>query len=317
MKPKTSIASQERMTDAQVAEVKRLVANLLEREGYSKEQGQRIIRRAGELSICLAELFDRLAQGWLDEILDRERKAHRDFFGQRFSLKSFRETLEKYGSEKISEWQRLGLEPHFLPEIAMPRDAAFPGWKVKPEDWYYNEVAAGKILRQQPGGSLIPEKEVKLEGITVLVDTRLKPPFNNGKQMFENDNLLGPIIERLRKEGKIARYDYDKSSRFGVSADEWEEHIKPEIAKLLGLKVSQVRLERAIEGNIIPQLYPDMPRHKDGKTNVWVWYEEYLGDRGSRLFGGFSSYGGLAYVDYYYSSDFRWDRRGFRPLAVL
>lgn len=318
MKPKTSIASQEeRMTDAQMDEVKRLVARVLQRKGYSKKEGQRIIARAGEFSKEVGQLLDRLVQDWLEEILVKERQAHRNFFGHRFSLKSFRETLEKYGPEKIEEWRKLGLEPHFLPKVVMTQDAEFPGWKVKPNDWYYQQVAEGRIMRQQPDGSLVVDRGAfKLEGITVLVDTRLKPEYDGGKQMFKDDNLLGPIIEQLRREDKIANYEYGRSSRFGVSADEWEEHIKPELAKLLNLKVSQVRLGKVIEENIIPQLYPDMPRSRDSQTDVWVWYEEYLDDRGSRLDGGDSYCGVLADV-HYNSSGSPWSYRGFRPLAVL
>lgn len=256
---------------------------------------------------------------WLERILAKEERYHRDFFSQEFDLASFREALEKYGQGKIAVWQELGLEPHFLPEVAITQDTKFKGWKVKPENWYYEKVTGGKMLRQRPDGDLIPDEDAfKLKGVTVLVDTRLKPAvYDEGKQMWEDDNLLGSIVERLRKEGKIEKHDYGlQSSRFGVSADEWEKQVRPALAELLGLKVSQVRLERAIEMNVIPQLYPEMPRANDGQTNTWVWLEEYFGGRERRLVGGRSCYGGLADVRCDWS-DFRWSFRSFRPLAVL
>jgi len=255
---------------------------------------------------------------WLETILDRERKDHQNFFGQEFDLTNFRVTLEKYGAKAISQWQKLGTEPHFLPEATMSRDANFRRWKVKPENWYYEQVAAGKILRRQPDGSLVPDKEAfKLEGITVLIDARLKPHYKDGKQMFENDNLLGPIIEELREKRKIARYEYcPQSSRFGVSADEWEDQIKPALAEFLGVEVPQIRLERAIEANVIPQLYPHMPRENDGATNVWVWYEECFGDASFRFDGGFSEYGGLSSVSFD-SAVSHWHTQAVRPLVVL
>jgi hypothetical protein len=257
-------------------------------------------------------------QDWLGNILARERKAHQGFFGQEFDLASFQAVLVKHGPEAIQRWQNLGLEPHFLPQVAMSQDTNFGGWKVKPENWYYEQVGAGKILRRQLDGSLAPDREAfGLEGITVLVDTRLKPQYDGGKQRFKNDNLLGPIIEGLRREGKIARYEHGpQSSRFGVSANDWEDQIKPALAEFLVLEVSQVRLERTIEANVIPQLYSHMSRKDDGKTNVWVWYEEFFEGASKRLCGGYSGHGGLSGVNYF-SADGCWSDGAFRPLVVL
>lgn len=262
---------------------------------------------------------DIVRQGdWLEAILAKEKKAHRDFFGQEFDLASFRKTLERYNPEAISHWQKLGLEPHFLPSVAMSQEDNFPGWKVKLENWYYQQVADGKVLRCQPDGNLLPNREAfKLEGITVLVDIRLKPRYKAGKQMFKNDNLLGHIIEGLRKAGKIPKYEYGpQSSRFGVSANEWEEHIKPTLAEFLGVEVSQVRLERAIEANVISQLYPSLPRRDDDKTTTWVWYEDSFGAASCRLHGGVSRAGALSLVRCYWA-DFFWTDLAFRPLVVL
>jgi len=260
-----------------------------------------------------------LAGDWLEDILTKERKAHKDFFGQEFDLAGFQVVLEKYGTEAISRWQKLGLNPQYLPTVAMGQDTDFLGWKVKPEDWYCRQVATGKIFRRQPDGQLALDREAfKLEGITVLIDSRLKPQYQNGKQMFQRDNLLGPIIKQLREEGKIAKYMCgSQSSRFGVSADEWENHIKLALAEFLGVEVSQVRLERAIEASVIPQLYPHMPRKGDGETNTWVWYEEYFEGSSLRLHGGKSDYGGLSSVHYSYWAGDRWPHRAFRPLVVL
>ena len=50
----------------------------------------------------------------------------------------------------------------------------------------------------------------------------------------ENDIVLGSIIERLRREKKIARYDHGlQSSRFDVSSEEWGNEIKPVWAQRL------------------------------------------------------------------------------------
>ena len=272
----------------------------------------------------VADALQRIVEGkfktekWLEESLVKEKQYHQAFFGQEFDLTEFQETLQKYGQAKIQEWQKLGLEPHFLPEVSMAQGASFPGWKVKPEDWYYQNVANGKILRQQPDDKLVVDKEAyKLEGMTVLIDARRKPSYTGGTQVYENDNLLGEIILELRQKGEIADYQTGpRNSRFNVSANEWEKEIKPALAGFLGLKVSQLRLERVVEANVIPQLYPDIPRKDDGSTNTWTWYEEFFGDRDSRLLGGHSGNGGLANV-YYDLADDHWRNRSFRPLAVL
>lgn len=269
-----------------------------------------------ELARKVVQLLEGQKEFWLEKILAQEWACHLAFFGQEFGLTEFVNTLRKYGESKIRFWQGLGLEPHFLPRITMGQLDDYPGWKIKPEKWYYEKLDENKIFRSI-SGCLEVEKNnpPNLEGIIVLIDTRLKPSYDDGKQVYKNDNLLGSIIERLRRSGKIAKYEYD-FSRFGISTDEWENQIKSVLAGKLGLNESQLRLERAIEANVIPRIYPYMPRKDDGDTNTWVWYEEYFEDRGIRLHGGRSDFGGLARVSYN-SSGNHWDDKSFRPLAVL
>ena len=258
---------------------------------------------------------------WLQGILNREGQSHLSFFGQEFDLSRFEETLSKCGQERIREWQGLGLEPHFLPEVVMTHDDSYPSWKVKLEKWYYLKTDQGKILRGVNGGLVVDKEAFKLEGIIVLIDTRLKPSYEAGKQMYENDNLLGPVIEELREEGKVAKYEFGpQSSRFGLSSKEWEDYIKPVLAEKLSLKPNQIRLERAIEVNVIPQLYPYMSRKDDSGTNTWTWYEEFFGSEGCRLHGGVSGRYGLAFECCRWPGDppdRHWQCRALRPLVVL
>lgn len=259
-------------------------------------------------------------ENWIDQIINREHQYHLNFFGRKINLPKFEKTLKKYGQKQIRQWQKLGLEPHFLPKAFLfQSNNNFPGWKIKPNNWYYEKAAQDKILRYVDGELEIDRQSDKLEEITVLIDTRLKPAYNDGRQMYANDNLLGPIIELLRKDKKIAKYEHGlRSSRFGVSADEWENQIKPVLAKKLGLEINQVRLERVIEANVIPQLYTDMPRKDDGNTNTWVWFEEYFKGRVRRPGGGRSSgYGGLADVCCSWSAYHWYSHGSFRPLIVL
>lgn len=269
-----------------------------------------------DLAQKVVELIEGKKEMWLEKIIARERACHRAFFGQEFDLTNFTANLKRYGGSKIRFWQKLGLEPGFFPVIALSQDAELKGWTIKPNSWFYQHIAAGKIFRDI-NGQLITVNAANLEGITVLIDTRLKPQYNNGKQMYEKDNLLGPVIEQLRKAGKIQKYEYGpQSSRFGVSANEWESQVKPVLAQKLCLNANQVRLECATEANVISKMYSYMPRKNDGDTNTWVWYEEFFEVRVNRLLGGYSGYGGLAHV-HWDSSGGHWHSGSFRPLAVL
>lgn len=254
---------------------------------------------------------------WIQVLVDQEKGYHGRFFKRQFNLCSFAETLNEYGKEQINSWWTLGLEPHFLPQIVMSNLVGFPGWKKKPNDWYYEQVKRGKVMRMVNGRLKPDKKAYELSGIAVLIDTRLKPAFKDGKQMYKDDNLLGVIIRKLRQDAQIANYDNGPaSSRFNISANEWERHLKPVLAKKLGLKPIQVRLERAIEANIIPQLYLHMPRQDDNTTNTWVWYEEYFKSHVRRLRGGRSDCAGLTFVDFDWSGVPRNDG-SVRPLIVL
>ncbi len=253
--------------------------------------------------------------GWMKDMVIREGVLLQAFFGQEFDLMPFVETLRRYGRKRINLWRKLGMEPHFLPEVLMSEKATYPGWKIKPESWFYKMSDQGKLFLLQSDGSLaVSNPAYQLGGITVLIDTRCKPAYNNGLQMYADDKLLGSIIEDLRKQQKIQDYSA-RCSRFNISGNECEV-IKPVWAAKLGLKPEQVRLETEIEANVISQLYTDMPRQKDGTTNTSEWREEFFESRAHRLRGGSSDCGGLAHVNYR-GAGLHWDGRGVRFLAVL
>lgn len=280
---------------------------------------EQLKERLGEIATRQWELFRRVKEGtldpgwvqdglqdlimggeWTEEILTREKKCHQAFFGQEFDLAGFKKTLQHYGRDEIKRWHKLGLEPHFFPKVDMRTRAEFPGWKIKPRKWYYNVANYGfVVLRRRPNGELAPDKEPFGIGGSVLIDTRLKPSYRESDccyQMYKDDNLLGPIIQQLREEEKIRSSD-PPSSRFGIPSSDWDREVKPALARLLRFHVSQVRLERVFEANIIPQLYPYMPRRDDGKTQTDVLYEEFFWGENNRLYGGSSFHGGLAFVD--------------------
>lgn len=246
-------------------------------------------------------------------ILTKEREAHYNFFGQEFNLIKFQEVLRKNGSDAIDQWEKLGFEPHFLPEVVISQNVSFPGLRVRPKDKYYEWANKGMIFRRQQDGSLVSDKKVfKLDGIAVLIDVRPKPQQKDIEQMFLEDNSLALFIAGLRKKGKIdGEYDYHhQRESFGVLFDEWERYVNPVLSELLGGGVSNIRFERIVEAIIIPQLYPDIPRRYDG--NIWCWCEEYLKDDFARFFIDNSG------VDVVYNPpNIRWSPQTARPLIVL
>lgn len=265
-------------------------------------------------------------EGWIEEIVFAEKAVHLAFFGKAtasgFDYSKFEAVLRRYGQAKMQEWAALGLQVAFLPPVEMRRDASFPGWRVKPEKWFYEKAAEGKVWKRQPGGEFaLDNKPLWLGdpagGTIILFDTRCKPNYNEGKQMWPDDEFLSPIMGGLRKEGKVVKYEYGpQSSRFGISAEEIEQSVWPAVASLLGLKPEQVRSERVVEFNYLSQAYP-VPRSKDdGETNTSIWFAEGFEGGQDRFCGGLSVYGGLAHVGYFWAG-YRWDGRSCRPLAAL
>jgi len=195
-------------------------------------------------------------------------------------------------------------EAHFLPRIELKQNSNFPGWTVKPEEWYWQKINEGKVAKDA----------ATLEGVWVVIDGSQKPQYKDGKQMYENDPFA-KLLTQLREKGKIQVPDWcrdiPKDSRFGVSHDELRNSVNPAIANLLGVQPEQVRLPKAIEFNVLGNLY----HHEWGKTTSWEWFQDKFEDA-YRLIGGHSDFGGLAYVNFY-ASDYHGDRIGFRPLVAF
>lgn len=267
--------------------------------------------------VKIAEAFGvGLTSDWIDRMIEAENALHQAFFGQTYDLSKMREVLAQRGLSKITFWKQIGLEVHFLPTVVFDNPSQFPGWKIMPESWYWQQLRGGNILVME-GSRLVKLNHAVLGGIVALIDTRKKPDYKDGKQKFSRDGFMGTVIEQLRKEGKLARYEYGpQTSRFGISPNEWEEHLQAAWAEKIGLEPNQVRLEMAIEANVIPQLYTNMPRKNDGQTSTWCWYEEYFEGASRRGLGGYSGRGGLADVDYDDSGG-HWRSGAVRPLGVL
>jgi len=319
----------------------------LRKRGVSDEDIHSLVTEEGKLPVSkiadvLAEIVrakkDQIliaadvAGGWIEEMVAREKEYHRNALGQEIfsgiDYTPFFNFLEQSGLEKVNQWQQDFRRIVFLPPIKMTRDLELSDAWVKPRDWFYEQERQGKLMRFKPDGSVVKDENVlwlgnpETGGTIALVDARKKPNYNDSKQMWDEDIFLGGIIEKLRKDRKIQKYEYGpQSSRFGVSSQEVEQCVWSAYAKALGLEPCQVVSESMVRFNFISQAYPDMPRFHDGQTNTWIWLAEIwlaelFGDDSWRLHGGDSQYGGMASV-HYRDADSHWYHVGVRPLAVL
>ncbi len=196
-------------------------------------------------------------------------------------------------------------EAHFLPNIKFEKNSNFPGWIIKPSDWFWERIKEKEL----------EEETTSLNGVWVIVDGSQKPEYQTGSKMYENDPFLN-LLKGLRESGKIKTEvpwlkDISWNSRFAISYDEIQDSVNPTIANLLGVESKQVRLPRAIESNFLSNLYhPEF-----GETYSWEWCQDKFAD-GLPLLWGRSNNGGLGTFDG--TATIRHGKHiGFRPKIVF
>ena len=241
----------------------------------------------------IKKLFRQMTKGikelkdamWDLKIMEPEKKRLREFFGQEINVPPLPAEITP---ERLKDWQEKGLELHYLPPENMTQEREIAGWK-KPDYKYINP-------------SKLPPDATKLPGCWVLVDSRQKPEYQSGDQMYVND-FLGPVLQELRNKGLIEKFRHPQS-RFYISPRELE---KPEviaaIAKAYGLKPEQLSLQREIEFNVLGNLHH--PEWGMPPSNCSEWFSDLYDAGRRRLFGGDSDYGGRAYVPWYAPDDRR------------
>lgn len=212
--------------------------------------------------------------------------------------------LPQYVLEVLQRAERAGIgvfEAYHLSDFVLDQNSNVEGWNSRPENWYWEQIRNGRVSQDAP----------QLPGSWVLIDKTQRPDHEDSRQLDKNDPL-GPLLARLRKKERIENVqDIPSTSRFAISSDELTQVVLPEIAKLLGVETSQVRLPKAIEFNVIGNFeHPEW-----GITDTWEWFDEKFGDN-YRLVGGRSNFGGLANVHYDWSG-LHVDGIAFRPLVVV
>lgn len=280
------------------ADVKRVpLKELADLDPFGKRQ-----KRAAEIArqfLLEQEAEKGKERGEFSELVTREQEKLREFFGKKIEVPSLPDEITP---EKYELWKELGFDLHYLPDEDLVKDRDLPGWEKKPKDWFYDQISEGKISADA----------VKLTNAWVLTDSREKPQYDNGNQMYENDDKIGNVLKKLRQQGMIENHK-KADSRFNISWDELNRvGVKAALAKLLGVDPENLRLPRAIEWNYLGNAF-----HKEwGETNAWEWFEDSYDKSQTRLIGGLSDFGVLSNMNRFTPDD-RAGNLGFRPLVVF
>ncbi len=280
-------------------------------EGYNPDQYKTSVQKKVERVLGEAEKErGRMRAETMEfrELLDREAESLRNFFGYDIEVP---ELPEEITPERYEKWKEMGLELHYLPDEELDEGRDLPGWKKKPGTRYTPDKKWGIEFFDEVKNGNLPKETLKLPAAWILVDTREKPQYQDGKQKYADD-ILAETLEDLRKKKVITDFKV-KDSRYNIS---WDELNKPEvkkaIAEALDVPPESLRLPRAIEWNYMGNVYYP----KWGGANTWEWFEDsYMKGQG-RLDGGSSGDGGLSIV--------RWDDPdgrsaglGFRPQVLF
>ena len=234
------------------------------------------------------------------ELIARERMALETFFG---SVVEVPPLPPEITPEKYKEWKEKGFELHYLPPVALSETGPdgkkkwkdLPGWRKKPEK------DSGEIHSELPGGWM-------------LVDTRQKPNYDKGTQMYLNDEVISKALETLRRGANpIIKPDDavpNPKSRFGIRGTDFEKlEVKTALAASLGVNVKDLDIPYAIENSLLMHMHmPDW-----GNTTTYEWLKDKKPDGRHRLFGG----GGQSNHLDWFTAHYSYERIGFRPVARL
>ncbi len=248
------------------------------------------------------------------QLIEKEREALRAFFGGEVPVVT--PPSELIETQKVAEAKGFGiLVPLYFPAVEFKQASRYPGWRVKPGAWYWNQIREGRISNDA----------AKFGGYWGLFDKSRRPNYNGGRQMFKGDPLA-PILAQARKEGRIDVPDsifpennVPEGSRFDVTLDEQDQVVFPQLAKILRLteNVAMVRRPTEMEFNFAGNL-----RHlhlSEAGVGEFAGTCEWLDDKfegAGRLIGDNSDCGCFAHFPCFLS-DFRYDFIAFRPLVVF
>lgn len=223
------------------------------------------------------------------QLVEKEHEALRAFFGKEILVPV--PPPELVGTQKVAESEGFGiLVPLYFPVIRFKKDDEYPGWKIKPQEWYWNQIREGRISSDA----------AKLGGYWGLFDESRRPQI--GKQMFPEDPLA-PILSQARKEGRLMPFsdnspyegDVPEGSRYAVCPKVQDQVVFPQLEEILQLTegIARVRRPTAMEFNFAGNFrYPHL-----GEVCTAEWLHDKV-KGGSLLVGGDFVSGGLASVEW-------------------
>ncbi|MBN2585454.1 hypothetical protein JXA59_02295 [Patescibacteria group bacterium] len=226
----------------------------------------------------------------------------------------FVDILNQCGAELVAQLEAYGFMFVITADVTWTASTWPTGW-VKPNDWYWQVLNGGRVI----GSDDKPIEACRLLGHILLIDTRQKPRYAGGHQRWKDDVFMEALIGYLQDRKLLLVNDNaGRGSRFYLSRNDYTNVVAPafvEALQQLGVPVQTARLEYCPEHSALCQLF-NSPRKDNGKTNTWLWFQEYLDSSEGSLGGGDSDDGGLADVGYDDSGG-RWDYASGSLVAVL
>ncbi|MEI8360919.1 MAG: hypothetical protein WCG01_02230 [bacterium] len=189
-----------------------------------------------------ALLFDR-------KIIRQEAVALEKFFGNKIKVLHVPATVTP---EQYMEWQELGMELHYLPDVDMSKDVGCPGWQNKLDKSFYDLVADGTL----------PANSTRLKAGWILIEG-----IKKSRDGYVDD-LLGDVLAYLRSIFAIKSIDKG-GSRFNITARELKsQSILNELAYVINVPVESLGLPRAIEYSVLGNMHH--PEWGDTECNEWL-----------------------------------------------
>lgn len=206
-------------------------------------------------------LKSREIRSYLESLAGQERQVLVPFFGKEMIVPTPpKELLTVMIRAREIGWTQA--EPHFLPEFTLSQDFEIPGWKVKPNQWFWTGLKNRHI----------PKDAATLRGTWVISDGTPKPEISTFQIPPYEDVVLPGLLSQLREDGKISwKEGLPKDSRFNIGNEELRSQVYPAIAILLGLQPEQVRSLREIEYNFLGNLV-----HPEWSTTTAEWLDDIM-----------------------------------------
>lgn len=230
-------------------------------------------------------------------------------------------------------------DPIYIPSKQLKPDDQYPGWSIKPQESYWDEVSRwkGSAFQKYCPALSLQEEAARLQGYWGLLETIPRPSFEDGQQSYKDDPL-GTFLEKLRDVISNPQLfpDVPPTSRSGVGAFNLYNYLFPRLLREWGLvnefgeARAEVKLLSGIELNYIGNLRPN---YGLGESNTaeelrdlfigCEWVPTLGGARmmplfyNYRLIGGNSDLGGLAHIGAIPNKPDSYKERGFRCLIVF